>query len=96
MKRLIGPALAVLVTATACGAGEMRTWSFNSGTTMEAEIVAFPSADSVTVKRSDGKTFTMPAAYLTTADRAYLDTERAKQWKEVSVAKAPRNNNLSK
>jgi len=39
------------------------------------------------VKRSDGKLYTLPAAYLGAADRAYLQTERAKQWKEVSVDK---------
>ena len=54
---------------------------------MEAEIVAFPSPETVEVKRSDGKVYTLPAAYLADADRAYLDAERAKQWKEVSVDK---------
>jgi hypothetical protein len=80
-------ALVVLLAATAVATAEMRTWNFKSGATMEAEIVAFPSPDTVTVKRSDGKVYTLPAAYLTAADRAYLGTERAKQWKEVSVDK---------
>jgi hypothetical protein len=77
----------VLLAVTACAAGETRTWHFEAGTTMEAEIVAFPSPDTVKVKRSDGKMFTLPATSLATADRAYLDAERAKQWKEVSVDK---------
>lgn len=83
----IGPVLAVLLAATVCAAAEMRTWNLNSGSTMEAEIVGFPNPESVTVKRSDGKLFILPVAYLTSADRAYLDAERAKQWKEVSVDK---------
>jgi hypothetical protein len=80
-------ALAVLLAATAVATAEMRTWNFNSGATMEAEIVAFPGPDTVKVKRSDGKMYTLPAAYLAAADRAYLQVERAKQWKEVSVDK---------
>jgi hypothetical protein len=83
----IGPALAVLLAATVCAAAEMRTWNLNSGSTLEAEIVAFPDQESVTVKRSDGKVFTLSAAYLVPTDRAYLNAERAKQWKEVSVDK---------
>jgi hypothetical protein len=82
-----GPALAVLLAASAGAAAEMRTWNLNSGSTMEAEIVAFPDQESVTVKRSDGKVFTLPGAYLVPADRAYLNAERAKQWKKVSVDK---------
>jgi hypothetical protein len=77
----------VLLAATAVAAAELRTWNFNSGATMEAEIVAFPSPETVQVKRSDGKIVILPAAYLTDADRAYLDAERAKQWKEVSIDK---------
>ena len=79
--------LAGLLAATAVAAADMRTWNFKSGATIEAEIVAFPSPETVQVKRSDGKVYTLPAAYLADADRAYLDAERAKQWKEVSVDK---------
>ncbi len=79
--------LAALLAVTACAAGEARTWHFEYGTTMEAEIVAFPSPETVEVKRSDGKVFTLPATSLATSDQAYLDAERAKQWKEVSVDK---------
>ena len=79
--------LAVLLAATAVAAAEMRTWNFNSGATMEAEIVGFPSPETVEVKRSDGKVYTLPTAYLNNADRAYVDAELAKQWKQVSVDK---------
>ena len=80
-------ALAVLLAATAIAAAEMRTWNLKSGASMEAEIVAFPSPETVEVKRSDGKLYTLPTTYLADADRAYLDVERAKQWKQVSVDK---------
>ena len=80
-------ALAVLLAATTIAVAEMRTWNFKSGATIEAEIVAFPTPDTVKVKCSDGKAYVLPAAYLASEDRAYLATERAKQWKEVSVDK---------
>jgi hypothetical protein len=79
--------LAVLLAATTIAVAEMRTWNFKSGATIEAEIVAFPGPDTVKVKRSDGKEYVLPTAYLASEDRAYLATERAKQWKEVSVDK---------
>lgn len=88
MKRYLKfSTLAVLMVATAVAAAEMRTWHFNSGSTMEAEIVAFPSPETVEVRRSDGKMYTLPAACLANSDRAYLNAERAKQWKQVSVDK---------
>ena len=79
--------LVMLLAATALGLAGMRTWRFKSGATMEAEIVAFPSPETVEVKRSDGKVYTLPAVYLADADRAYLAAERAKQWKQVMVEK---------
>ena len=88
MKRKpILSALAVLLAATSVAVAEMRTWNFKSGATMRADIVAFPSLETVEVKRSDGKVYSLPVTYLSDADRAYLDAERAKQWKEVSVDK---------
>lgn len=80
-------ALALLLVTTTVASAEMRTWNLKSGATIEAEIVAFPSPDTVLVKRSDGKMATLPAAYLADPDRAYLDSERAKQWKQVSIDK---------
>ena len=88
MKRKpILSALAVLLAATSVAVAEMRTWNFKSGATMRADIVAFPSLETVEVKRSDGKVYSLPVTYLSDADRAYLDAERARQWKEVSVDK---------
>jgi hypothetical protein len=76
-----------MLAATAIAAAEMRTWNLKSGATMQAEIVAFPSPETVEVKRSDGKMYTLPTSYLADADRTYLDAERGKQWKQVSVDK---------
>jgi hypothetical protein len=79
--------LAALLAAIAAPAAEMRTWNLKSGATMEGELVGFPSDDKVSVKRSDGKVYTLSETYLADADRVYLETQRAKQWKEVSVDK---------
>jgi hypothetical protein len=88
MKRNWTPfALVVLLAATLVANGAMRTWNLESGTTLEAEIIAFPTPDSVLVKRADGKTFTLPTAYLAPTDRAFLEAERARQWKEVTIEK---------
>lgn len=77
----------MLLATTTVASAEIRTWNLKSGATVEAEIVAFPNSDTVLVKRSDGKMATLPAAYLADADRAYVDSERAKQWKQVSIDK---------
>ena len=53
---------ATAVAATAAAAAEMRTWNLNSSATMEAEIVGFPSPETVEVNRSDGKVSTLPTA----------------------------------
>jgi hypothetical protein len=77
----------LLLTATAVAGAEMRTWTFEeSGKTVQGEVVGF-AGDAVTLKRADGKTFSVPIAYLDPSDRAYLMAERAKQWKEVEVVK---------
>src|SRR5262245_42832886 len=80
-------ALTMLLFGTIDATAEMRTWNLKSGSTIEAEIVAFPDGQSVKVKRADGKVYTLPDAYLSDDDRTILDAERAKQWKEVSVDK---------
>jgi hypothetical protein len=81
--RLIG----LLLTATTLAGAEMRTWTFQeSGKTVQGELLGF-TGDVVTLKRVDGKTFSVPIAYLTETDRVFLVAERAKQWKEVEVLK---------
>jgi len=77
----------MLIAAATVTAAETRTLHLESGATLEAEIIAFPTPDTVQVKRPDGKMATLPVAYLVHADRDYVDAERAKQWKEVSIDK---------
>jgi len=79
--------IGVLLTATAVAGAEMRTWTFEeSGKTVQGEVLGFAGA-AVTLRGADGKTFSVPIAYLTESNRAYLAAERAKQWKEVEVVK---------
>ena len=81
--RIIG----ILLTATAVAGAEMRTWTFEeSGKTIQGEVVGF-AGEAVTLKGDDGKTRSVPIAYLTASDRSFLVAERAKQWKEVEVVK---------
>ena len=81
--RVIG----LLVAATAVAVAEMRTWTFEaSGKTVQGEVLGF-AGTAVTLKDADGKTFSVPIAYLTESNRTYLAAERAKQWKEVEVFK---------
>ena len=83
MKTRLG-VMGLALAATALAVAETRTWTFNSGATIEAEIVGFPDATTVAVKRSDGMVYSVPFAYLTNLDRAYLAAQHAKQWKSVS------------
>jgi hypothetical protein len=79
--------IGLLLAATVVGGAEMRTWTFEeSGKTVQGEVLGF-TGDAVTLRRTDGKTFSVPIAYLTQSDRAMLVAERAKQWKEVEVVK---------
>ncbi len=80
-------ALVLFFAATGIATAEMRTWNLKSGATLEAEIVSFPTPKTVQIKRSDGKVYTLQESYLSDDDQAYLEGERQKQWKEVSVDK---------
>lgn len=77
--------IGLLLMVAVAGVAEMRTWTFEkSGKTIEGEVVGF-SGDAVNLKRPDGKTFSVPIAYLTATNRTVLSAERAKKWKEVEV-----------
>ncbi len=79
--------IGLLLVATAAVAAELRDWTFEqSGKTVQAELVAF-AGDSVILKETGGKTFSVPIAYLTEGDRDFLRAERPKQWKQVEVLK---------
>jgi hypothetical protein len=81
--RMIG----LLLAATAVAGAEMCTWTFaESGKTVQGEVLGF-TGGAITLRRTDGKTFSVPIAYLTESDRVFLVAERAKQWKEVEVVK---------
>jgi hypothetical protein len=87
MKKTVRLGALAMFMVAAGVAAEMRTLHLESGATLEAEIVAFPTADTVQVKKRDGKMATLPIAYLVHADRDYVEVERAHQWKEVSIDK---------
>ena len=77
----------LLVATTMVAAAETRTWTFEqSGKTVQAELIAF-AGDAVILKGADGKTFSVPIAYLTEGDRDYLAAERPRQWKQIEVVK---------
>ena len=79
--RVIG----LLLMATSIAVAEMRTWTFEqSGKTIQADLVGF-AGDTVSLRRDDGHTVSVRIAYLTEGDRAYVNAERAKQWKDVEV-----------
>ena len=79
--------MGLLLAATAVAPAEMRTWTFEeSGKTIEGEVLSF-AGDAVILKGANGKTFSVPIAYLTASNRVFLAAERTKQWKEVEVVK---------
>jgi len=81
-------ALGLLLIVAAVSVAEMRTWTFEkSGKTIQGEIVAFVGTNMVTLKGADGKTFSVPIAYLTASNRVFLAAELAEQWKDVEVVK---------
>ena len=52
----------------------MRKWTNQSGASIDAEMVAVDTvARTITIKRADGQSFTIPIASLSEADRACED-----------------------
>ena len=77
----------ILLATTMAAVAEMRTWTFEkSGKTIEAEVVGFSGANAM-MKLADGKSYTVPIAFLTETDRAYLTEQKTKMWKEVEIVK---------
>lgn len=59
---------------------EMREWKNKAGVSIEAEMVSVDGlARTITIKRADGQTFTIPIDSLSDADRAFA----AEQWKKM-------------
>ena len=52
---------------------DARTWTSADGRTIEAEFISADSAN-VTIKRADGRTFTLPLSRLSPADQDFDDT----------------------
>jgi hypothetical protein len=79
--------IGLLVLAAVANAAETRTWTFEqSGKTVRAEFIAF-AGDSVILKGADGKSFSVPTAFLSEGDRNYLSAERLNQCKQIEVVK---------
>ena len=83
--------IGLLVAVATVAMAEMRTWTFEkSGKTIEGEVVGF-SGEAVNLKRADGKTYSVPIAYLIASNRIDLVAERAKQ----RLAVPPNTNQLA-
>jgi hypothetical protein len=81
--RVIG----VLLAATVAAMAEMRSWTLEkSGKTVQGEVAGFTD-NAVTLREAGGKVVSLPIAYLSQKDRAYVAAEQTKQWKEVEVVK---------
>jgi len=62
---------------------EMRAWKNKAGASIEAEMVAVDvTARTITIKRADGQSFTIPIESLSDADKAFA----AEQWKKMQSA----------
>ncbi|TDU73012.1 heparinase II/III-like protein [Prosthecobacter fusiformis] len=64
---------------------EMRAWKNKAGASIDAEMVAVDvTARTITIKRADGQTFTIPIDSLSDEDKAFA----AEQWKKMQGAPA--------
>jgi hypothetical protein len=78
---LLASALALAAATT----NDTRTLVLKSGATIQGQVVGV-GAESVTViKSSDGKTYTVPLAYLSESNRVDLAREKAREWQSVEV-----------
>jgi hypothetical protein len=72
--------LPVLATA------EMRKWTNKAGVAIEAEMTAVDiAARTITIKKADGKDFTIPIDSLSDTDKAFA----AAEWKKMQAGPAP-------
>lgn len=62
----------LIVLHPSFSAAEMRTFKDNAGRSIEAEIVSV-GASSVTIRRSDGRTFVHPRSIFSTEDQAFIE-----------------------
>ncbi|MEX2581139.1 MAG: hypothetical protein WD342_18920 [Verrucomicrobiales bacterium] len=78
----VGASLAILAL-TLVASAQGREFASPDGQTIEAEIYSV-AGDSVTLVRSDGRQFTVPASRFSVSDQAYIKT-----WKEENAGKVP-------
>ena len=78
----------LLVSAFALGAAttnDTRTLVLKSGATIQGQVIGI-GAEAVTIKKnSDGKTYTLPVAYLSDSNRFELALEKAREWQPIEV-----------
>lgn len=67
-------ALLTLLGLASAASAEARTWTDTKGRTIEGDYLSATSAD-VTLRRSDGRTFTLPLTLLSPADRKFVDQQ---------------------
>lgn len=83
--RSLASTLLLGLSASGLLQAEMRTWKNKAGVAIEAEMTAVDvAARTITIKRGDGQTFTIPIDSLSDADRTYA----AEQWKKMQAAPA--------
>lgn len=67
-----------LIVLSAAWRANARTWTSTDGKSFDGDFVS-ATAESVTVKRSDGKSFTIPLSRLSEADRKWVGEQAASQ-----------------
>ncbi|MEN3941886.1 hypothetical protein WJU23_11375 [Prosthecobacter sp. SYSU 5D2] len=78
-------ALVLSLSLSLPATAEMRAWKNKAGASIEAEMIAVDvTARTITIKRADGQTFTIPIETLSDEDKAFA----AEQWKKMQGAPA--------
>ncbi len=85
---LILAALPALFAAVIAPGGELRTWTDGDGRTVEAAYVS-READTVTIRRSDGRIFTFPLERLSPRDRDYVRNRESAGFPVINVHRPP-------
>ena len=73
-------AFSIVLNLPAISLAEMRKWTNKAGVAIDAEMTAVDiSARTITIKKADGKEFTIPIDALSDADKAFA----AAEWKKM-------------
>jgi len=77
--------LALSLSLPALAPAELRKWTNASGASIEAEMISVDTtALTITIKRADGQTFTIPISSLSAEDKAFA----AAEWKKMQAMPA--------